>query len=156
MSPSSILRDVNWRTASPSPSLALFYARAKQTFFTPNRLSPYELNVSSDILAPFHTSDLGSSHPDPTVFAEVAIEVQKMLEQSLDRMVIAAYGNMGTNRTLCGIVGGCCMTLLGCIPPLVVNFLNRRSRWLRLLAIPGMWLGLTFLLTSLHGVGLFV
>ncbi|KAI0917152.1 hypothetical protein AcW2_007366 [Taiwanofungus camphoratus] len=36
----------------PSPALALFYLRAKQTFLTPN--APYELDVPSDVLAPFH------------------------------------------------------------------------------------------------------
>jgi len=77
-----------------------------------------------------------------------------MLAESLDHMVTAAYSNMGSNRTLCGIIGGLSMTLIGCIPPLVVNFVNGRDRWLRLLAIPGMWLGLTFALTSLHGVSL--
>jgi hypothetical protein len=148
-SPSSTSYHITWPNSS---SLALFYARAKQTFFTPNRSSPYELNISSDILSPFHTSNFGSPHPDPTVFAEVAIEVQKMLKESLARMVVAAYANMGSSRSMCGIVGGCCLILLGSIAPLIVNFLNGRDRWLRLLALPGIWLGLTFVLTSLHGV----
>jgi len=154
--PSSTSYRVAWPTALTSSSLALFYARAKQTFFTPNRSSPYELNISSDILSPFHTSNFGSPHPDPAVFAEVAIEVQKMLKDSLDRMVVAAYTNVGTNRGLCGILGGCFFMLLGSIAPLLVNFLNGRDRWLRLLAIPGMWLGLTILLASLNGVRLFI
>jgi hypothetical protein len=151
-SPSSNSYRVTWPVAPTSSSLALFYARAKQTFFTPNRSSPYELNISSDILSPFHTSNFGSPHPDPAVFVEVAVEVQKMLKDSLDRMVVAAYTNVGTNRGLCGILGGCFFMLLGSIAPLLVNFLNGRDRWLRLLAIPGMWLGLTILLASLHGV----
>ena len=137
-------------------SLALFYTRAKQTFFTPNCSSPYELNIPSDILSPFHTSNIGSPHPDPAVFEEVTTEVKKMLKESLDRMVAAAYVNMGNNRGRCGIIGGCCMALIGSIPPLLVNILNGRNRWLRLLAIPGMWLGLTFLMTSLHGVCPFI
>jgi hypothetical protein len=78
-----------------------------------------------------------------------------MLKDSLDRMVVAAYTNVGTNRGLCGILGGCFFMLLGSIAPLLVNFLNGRDRWLRLLAIPGMWFGLTILLASLHGVRLF-
>jgi hypothetical protein len=154
MSPSTNAYRVAWPPAPTSSSLALFYARAKQTFFTPNRSSPYELNISSDILSPFHTSNFGSPHPDPAVFAEVAIAVQRMLKESLDRMVVAAYTNVGTNRGLCGIIGGCLFMLLGSIAPLFVNFLNGRDRFLRLLAIPGMWFGLTILLASLHGVGL--
>ena len=51
---------------------------------------------------------------------------------------------------------GLFMMLIGCIPLLVANFVNGRDRWPRLLAIPGMWLGLTFALTSLHGVRLFI
>jgi hypothetical protein len=139
-----------------SSSLALFYARAKQTFFTPNCSSPYELNIPSDILSPFHTSNIGSPHPDPAVFEEVTTEVKKMLKESLDRMVTAAYVTMGNNRGRCGIIGGGCLALIGSIPPLVVNLLYGRNRWLRLLAIPCMWLGLTFLITSLHGVCPFV
>lgn len=77
-----------------------------------------------------------------------------MLKASLDRMVVAAYTNVGTNRGLCGILGGCFFMLVGSIAPLLVNFLNGRDRWLRLLAIPGMWFGLTILLASLHGVRL--
>lgn len=151
ITPSNTYR-VTWPDIPTSSTLALSYARAKQTFFTPNRSAPYELNISSDILSPFHTSNLGSPHPDPAVFAEVAIEVQNMLKDSLDRMVVAAYTNVGTNRGLCGIVGGGTITLLGSIPPLLVNFLSGQKRWLRLLAIPGMWLGLTVMLASLHGV----
>ena len=150
-SPSTSYR-VTWPIAPTSSSLALFYARAKQTFFTPNRSSPYELNISSDVLSPFHTSNFGSPHPDPVVFTAVAVEVQKMLKESLDRMAVAAYANMGTDRTVCGIIGGFCVMLLGSIAPLVVNFSDGRDRWLRLLAIPGMWFGLTAVLTSLHGV----
>lgn len=151
-SPSSTSYRVTWPIAPTSSSLALFYARAKQTFFTPNCSSPYELNISSDMLSPFHTSNFGSPHPDPAVFAEVAVEVQKMLRESLDRMVVAAYTNVGTNRGLCGLFGGCVFMLLGSVAPLVVNFVNGSNRWLRLLAIPGMWLGLTIFLATLHGV----
>lgn len=67
-------------------------------------------------------------------------------------MVVAAYTNVGTNRGLCGMVGGSTIMLLGSLAPLLVNFLKGHDRWLRLLAIPGMWLGLTILLASLHGV----
>jgi hypothetical protein len=150
-SPSMTYR-VACHIAPTSASLAIFYARAKQTFFTPNCSSPYELNISADILSPFHASNFGSPPPDPAVFAEVAIEVQKMLKDSLDRMVVAAYTNVGTNRGRCGIVGGCCIILLGSIAPLLVNFLTGRNRWLRLLAVPGMWLGLIVLCASFHGV----
>lgn len=152
LSPSSTTYRVALPPAPISSSLALFYTRAKQTFFTPK--SPYELKISSDILSPFHTSNFGSPHPDPAVFAEVAIEAQTLLKQSLDRMVIAAYTNVGNDRALCGMLGGTVIMLLGSIAPLSVNFMHGRDRWLRLLAIPSLWLGLTVLLASLHGVQL--
>ncbi|KAF7982883.1 hypothetical protein HWV62_25126 [Athelia sp. TMB] len=154
ISPSSTAYRVAFPAAESSASLALFYTRAKQTFFTPK--SPYELKISSDILSPFHTSNFGSPHPDPAVFAEVAVETQHRLKESLERMVVAAYTNVGNDRALCGMIGGTGIMLLGSIPPLLVAFLDGRSRWLRLLAIPGLWIGLTVVLASLHGVCMMV
>jgi hypothetical protein len=133
----------------------MFYARAKQTFFTPN--ADYELDIPSDILSPFHKSNPASPHPpDPDLFVEVAEEVHKMLKESLCRFVIAAYTNVGNTRGLCGILGGIALGLFGSIPPIVVSFLTGGSRWLRLCALPGLWMGLTVLIASLHGVSLSV
>ncbi|KAF8895391.1 hypothetical protein BD779DRAFT_1668672 [Infundibulicybe gibba] len=132
-----------------SSQLAMFYARAKQTFFTPN--SEYELDLPSNILAPFHMSH-GSSHPDPAVFAEVEIETRRLLEKSLRRFVSAQFNNVGNNRVLCGIIAGLFLCLTGSVPPLIVNFTRGESRWLRLTALPGLWLGLTILLAALNGI----
>ncbi|TDL22121.1 hypothetical protein BD410DRAFT_815053 [Rickenella mellea] len=140
---------VSW-PAHTSPSLAMSYARAKQTFFTPN--SSYELALSSEVLLPFRKSNFGSPHPDPAVFTEVAAEVTKMLRESLRRFVQSAYPNVGTKRALCGLIMGSVMALAGFVPPIAVNFAEGHSRWLRLLAIPGLWLGLTILVASFHGV----
>jgi hypothetical protein len=134
-----------------STSLTLFYLRAKQTFFTPG--AEYELNIPSDVLSPFHTGHFVSPHPDPIVFSEVAWQVHNMLKESLDRFVLASYYNVGTNRALCGMVGGTVIALAGFVPPMAVNFATDGMRWLRLLALPGLWLGLTILVASLHGVG---
>ncbi|KAI0269813.1 hypothetical protein BC834DRAFT_819785 [Gloeopeniophorella convolvens] len=137
-----------------STNLTLFYLRAKQTFFTPG--AEYELNIPSDILSPFHTGHFVSPHPDPIVFSQVACQVHDMLKESLDRFVLAAYYNVGTNRALCGMVGGTVIALAGSVPPLAVNFAGERDRWLRLLALPGLWLGLTILVASMHGVCMMV
>lgn len=75
-----------------------------------------------------------------------------MLKDSLDRFVLASYYNVGTNRALCGMIGGTVIALAGFVPPIAVNFAEDRARWLRLLALPGLWLGLTILLASLNGV----
>ena len=133
-----------------STGLSLFYLRAKQTFFTPG--ADYELNIPSDVLSPFHTGHFVSPHPDPIVFSDVAWQVHNMLKDSLDRFVLASYYNVGTNRALCGMIGGSVIALAGFVPPMAVNFANDRSRWLRLLALPGLWLGLTVLVASLNGV----
>ncbi|KAI0029166.1 hypothetical protein K488DRAFT_89004 [Vararia minispora EC-137] len=140
--------------ALPSNQLAHFYLRAKQTFFTPG--GEFELNIPSDILSPFHTGHFVSPHPDPIVFSEVAYEVHKMLKESLDRFVVAQYSNVGSSRALCGIIGGTVIALLGSVAPMAVNFTNGRSRWLRLLALPGLWLGLTVIICSLYGVCMMV
>ncbi|KAF9468541.1 hypothetical protein BDZ94DRAFT_1279639 [Collybia nuda] len=139
---------MNWSVPSSS-HLAMFYARAKQTFFMPN--SMYELRLPSHILAPFHASD-GSLHPDPIIFAEVEQETRRTLEKSLQRFVHAQLNNVGNNRVLCGIVAGAFFCLAGSIPPLVVNFTTGEERWSRLAAFPGMWIGLTILLAALNGI----
>ncbi|KAG6850739.1 hypothetical protein H0H93_009362 [Arthromyces matolae] len=137
---------------APAPSashLSMFYARAKQTFFMPNSI--YELNLPSDILAPFHTTDL-CQHPDPSLFNQVSQEVTTMLEKSLVRFLSAQLTNVGNNRVLCGIVAGGIFTLVGFIPPLVLNFVEGRSRWNRLTAFPGMWIGLSIMLAAFNGI----
>ncbi|KAK1230355.1 hypothetical protein PQX77_006565 [Marasmius sp. AFHP31] len=142
---------LDWPSQSSS-HLAMFYARAKQTFFTPN--STYELNLSSDLLAPFHAPN-APLYPDPAAFQQVALETQKMLKDSLHRFVSAQFNNVGNNRVMCGMVAGCVCCLIGAILPLIYNIVCGRSRWLRLTALPGLWLGITLLLTSLNGVYVF-
>ncbi|TFK27746.1 hypothetical protein FA15DRAFT_701742 [Coprinopsis marcescibilis] len=137
-----------WETHH-SPSLAMLYARAKQTFFTPN--SPYELNLPSSLLAVFHTS-MESPHPDPAIFTDVAIETYRMLDESLRRFVSAQFNNVGNNRVLCGIIAGIFFSLIGSVPPIIVNFTRSESRWLRMTAFPGLFIGLTILIAALNGV----
>ncbi|RXW17185.1 hypothetical protein EST38_g8668 [Candolleomyces aberdarensis] len=138
---------MNWH--QHSPSLALFYARAKQTFFTPN--SPYELNLPSSLLAVFHTST-ESPHPDPAIFTDVSIETYRLLDESLRRFVSAQFNNVGNNRVLCGIVAGATFAIAGFLPPIILNFTRPDSRWMRLLAFPGLFLGLTIMIAALNGI----
>ncbi|KAG9308794.1 hypothetical protein JVU11DRAFT_11419 [Chiua virens] len=162
---------------TPDPALAMFYLRAKQTFFTPN--GEYELNIPSDVLAPFHTSPHAhvqawrthgqdqkpvwasqSIHPDPAVFTEVSVEVRNMLSESLRRFVRAAYTNVGSQRAVCGIMGGCFFTVVAGLVPLVLTTgrwnMGSHTRWIRWTAFPGLWLGLTVLIASLQGICLMV
>lgn len=150
-------------------ALAIFYSRAKRTFFTPN--SPYELDLPSDILGPFHAPSLSSvslnhppnrdysvssgalsPHPDPAVFSDVEERVRSVLQESLDRFANSTVTNVGTARATCGTVGGIVIALAGFLPPIAENFAFSRSRWLRIVAFPGLWLGITIVLASLHGV----
>ncbi|KAI0822284.1 hypothetical protein BC628DRAFT_1327653 [Trametes gibbosa] len=161
----------------PNPTLALFYLRAKETFLTLN--GPYALRLPQDVLAPFQSSSLGAgvggpsggswphafaSHqsdsllgsppppPDPAVFAEVADGVRAVLSDSLDRFVVATFHNVGMPRAYCGCAGGTVIGLTGSAPILLANFLTGGSRWWRFTAIPGMWLGLTIVLSAMYGV----
>ncbi len=136
-----------------STQLAMFYARAKQTFLTPN--ANHELNLPSDILAPFHTAN-GSPHPDPAVFNQVAVETRKMLNESLQRFVSAQVHNVGNKRVLCGIIAGVVCCLVGALFPLLYTIILGGTRWIRLASLPGLWLGFTLLLTSLNGICLAV
>ena len=150
-------------------SLAIFYSRAKQTFFTPN--SPYELDLPSDILGPFHTPSLSDSdslnhsnrdcsassgalspHPDPAVFSHVEDQVRSMLQESLTRFANSTISNVGTSRATCGLIGGTLIALVGFVPAVAENFASSKNSWLRILAFPGLWLGLTIILASLRGV----
>lgn len=132
-----------------SSQLAMFYARAKQTFFTPG--SEYELNLSSSLLAPFHQPDM-PPHPDPDMFNGVAAEIYQTLQESLQRFVHAQFNNVGNSRVLCGIIAGILFSLLGALPPIALNFAHGASRWTRLSALPGLWIGLTILIASLNGI----
>lgn len=160
---------------SSDASLALFYAKAKQTFFTPG--AEYELDVPSDILAPFHCSHQNSpvltkvrgpiaisnspnAHPDPAVFIEVALEARAMLKESLSRFVRAASTNVGSRRAACGIAAGIlCLCIAGILPLALTSgdWLGApHGRWWRLSAFPGIWLGLMLLFSSFNGVCLMV
>jgi len=79
-----------------------------------------------------------------------------MLEQSLRRFIQSQITNVGNRRALCGIIAGIVVIIFGFIPPVVANFLEMKSRWLRLTALPGMLFGLTIFLSALHGVCLAV
>lgn len=172
--PDTATRQAFRTPASSDASLALFYAKAKQTFFTPG--AEYELDVPSDILAPFHCSPQGSAfstrvrgtaisnlpnaHPDPAVFTEVALETRAMLKESLSRFVRAASTNVGSRRAVCGIAAGTLCLCIGGILPLVLTSSDwvgaPHGRWWRLSAFPGIWLGLMLLFSSFNGVCLMV
>lgn len=137
-----------WPSEKSQP-LAMFYSRAKETFFTPN--ANHELNLPSDILAPIRTPN-GSAHPDPHIFDRVAVEVHKMLQESLQRFVAAQFSNVGSPRALCGVCAGLFCLLVGGLLPILYTIFVQHSRWLRITAIPGLWMGLTLMLTSLNGV----
>lgn len=51
--------------------------------------------------------------PDPAVFGELGELVREMLQQSLDRFVLATYNNVGTPRAVCGSAGGMFISLVG-------------------------------------------
>lgn len=127
----------------------MFYARAKQTFLTPG--SEYELNLTTALLAPFHTPNL-PPHPHPELFREIELETYRMLSESLRRFVQAQLNNVGNKRVLCGIVAGIGIALIGAFLPLTLNLARGDSRWPRLAALPGLWLGLTVLFSALNGI----
>ncbi|KAI8978676.1 hypothetical protein BD414DRAFT_421796 [Trametes punicea] len=178
--PTRAYRTLSTPHPPPNPALALFYLRAKETFLTPN--GPYALRLPHDVLAPFHSSSLGAGvggpaggswphaipsrrpdsfsgsanslppPPDPAVFAEVADRVRAILTDSLDRFVVATFHNVGMPRAYCGCAGGTVIGLTGSAPILLANFLTGGSRWWRFTALPGMWLGLTIVISAMFGV----
>jgi hypothetical protein len=177
--PSSAYYHTPAMTMETSPALALFWIKAQQTFFAPG--AEYYLDVSEDILAPlmvkFTDEGLATTgptgvHPDPHVFTELQLVAHHRLKLSLDRFVLglsslfliyimltvcltASYYNVGSARAWCGVTAGTVMILAGTIAPLSLNFLRHASRWERLAALPGFWLGFTVIIASLHGVRVF-
>ncbi|TCD70513.1 hypothetical protein EIP91_002858 [Steccherinum ochraceum] len=145
---------------TPPSSLALFYLRAKETFLTPN--APYELDVHSDVLSVFHLSSSSknsSRHPmplapppDPAIFNELASIVEEKLKESLAKFVVATYNNVGMPRAHCGSAGGLTIGIVWSAPILAANFSLGGARWWRVLALPGMWLGLTVFISAMYGV----
>ncbi|GBE84941.1 hypothetical protein SCP_0701230 [Sparassis crispa] len=138
----------------PSPALLSFYMRAKHTFLLHD--APYELLVPTDALAPFRSSQAYpydcSLPPDPLVFAELAALVRTALAESLARFVRATFANVDAPRAVCGCYGGTVILLAGSVPPIVTSIVLGSSRWWRLFALPGMWLGLTVLIAAMYGV----
>ena len=57
----------------------MFFARAKQTFFTPG--SAYELNLASSLLAPLHRPD-APAHPHPSALRAVERDTYASLDAS--------------------------------------------------------------------------
>ncbi|THG93635.1 hypothetical protein EW145_g8325, partial [Phellinidium pouzarii] len=96
---------------TPPPALALFFARARETFFAPG--SPYELVLPPELLSPFFRAapQTLSPHPDPAVFAPLKAHVEGCLEVSLRRFVRAAYTNVGSYRAACASLRGVCMMI---------------------------------------------
>ncbi|PSR83895.1 hypothetical protein PHLCEN_2v5604 [Hermanssonia centrifuga] len=90
--------------------------------------------------------------PDPAVFAELAEIVEGRLKESLNRLVLATYNNVGMPRAYCGGAGGFVIGLIGSAPPLASSFALGGPRWYRILALPGMWLGMTIFISAFYGV----
>ncbi|KAI1789609.1 hypothetical protein LXA43DRAFT_1096196 [Ganoderma leucocontextum] len=159
----------------PNPALAQFYMRAKETFLTP--YAPYALPISSDLLASFNSlldldphgrrpSSFSIQGPDPLltvpgqpplppypeIFEELEERVTAMLSDSLDRFVVATFHNVGMPRAYCGCAGGTVIGLTGSAPILLANFLAGGSRWWRFSALPGLWLGMTIVISAMYGV----
>lgn len=153
-------RYVEWQRLRNSPQdtvfspttashLVTFYCRAKNTFLVPN--SNYELNLSASLLSPFQTPDQ-STPPDPSCFHDIERETRFMLEQSLRQFIQGQMVNVGNRRVLCGIIASIVIILAGFLPPIIANFVGHHSKYLRLTAVPGLWIGLSILLSALHGV----
>ncbi|KAF9478195.1 hypothetical protein BDN70DRAFT_880247 [Pholiota conissans] len=132
-----------------SSHLAMFYARAKQTFFTPG--SAYELNLASTLLDPFHRPT-APPYPPPDAFRAIELDTYRTLDHSLRRFVNAQLNNVGNRRVLCGIIAGIIFCIIGALVPLAVLFAIHAPRWTRLAALPGLWIGMSVLCASVNGI----
>ncbi|EUC66938.1 F-box-like domain protein [Rhizoctonia solani AG-3 Rhs1AP] len=132
-----------------SRSLALSFTRAKLTFFSHS--SPHELNLASIFISNFLIAAEGQPHPHPSVFGQIQRDVEHMLQESLLRFVAARTKNAGQQRVWCALIGGIGTGLIA-LAPVLVSILGHKSRVLRLIALPLLWLGATIFLSSIHGI----
>ncbi|KAL5631169.1 hypothetical protein ACGC1H_006865 [Rhizoctonia solani] len=132
-----------------SRSLALSFTRAKLTFFSHS--SPHELNLASIFISNFLIAAEGQPHPHPSVFSQIQRDVEHMLQESLLRFVAARTKNAGKQRVWCALIGGIGTGLIA-LAPVLVSILGHKSRVLRLIALPILWLGATIFLSSIHGI----
>ena len=140
---------VPWSTPT-SFRLAIFYARAKETFLLHG--GRCQLSIPSHYLAPFQTPSSHDSHPNPEAFTQVAIETRNKLERSLQRFVSAQLHNVGNQRAICGIISGSLFFLIGAVPMIVTTVIEGDSRWLRLVLFPAIWFSTTVIISALHGI----
>ncbi|KAF8512076.1 hypothetical protein BU17DRAFT_96577 [Hysterangium stoloniferum] len=100
----------------PSPSLALFFTRAKKTFFTFDSASgrgPYTLVIPDGVYAngahgigiaiEIKTASQGPTfgphpHPHPKELAHIAAYARSVLKESLERFAVSACHNVGSRR----------------------------------------------------------
>lgn len=141
----------------PSRNLAYFFACAKETFFSHS--SPLRLHVTNDALAPFMRTPFpfdasvgwADAHPPPQLFGPVKHEVERVLQESLDRFVRISYMNTGNWRRITGMMLGALVVLAGLVP-LWLSLFAGRSREFRLIGIPLFLLGFLMFLSTKNGV----
>lgn len=143
------MEGVPWSTPT-SFRLAMFYARAKETFLLHG--GRRQLSIPPHCLAPFQTPLSHDSHPEPEAFTQVASETRNKLERSLQRFVLAQLHNVGNERAICGIISGSLLFLIGAVPMIVATVIEGDSRWLRLALFPAIWLSMTVVISALHGI----
>lgn len=74
-----------------------------------------------------------------------------MLRESVVNFLTVTCANSGQYRRMCGMFVGVTSILVGLIP-ILLSILDHRSRWLRIAALPGIWLGMSFLIAAFHNV----
>ncbi|CAG8576831.1 7303_t:CDS:2, partial [Acaulospora colombiana] len=123
-----------------NPGLAMSYARAKKTFFTPG--SPWELNLPQktlqQLLHPSKPHPGPVQHPHPSALAAVKFEVDTYLNDSLTRAGAKKDnsrgnglshlsgealngGNAGRNRAICAILIGLSIIVAGLSPIILTS-----------------------------------
>ncbi|PVF92124.1 hypothetical protein CPB86DRAFT_238802 [Serendipita vermifera] len=161
-------------SSMPNSALAMSYARAKKTFFTPG--SPWELNLPQktlhQLLHPSKPHQGPPQHPHPSAFAAVKFEVDTYLNDSLTRFITQNGGNAGRNRAICAILIGLSIIVAGLSPIILTSLRSTATlphyhphsavpayythtwnqRLTRLAAIPGLWFGFMTMICGLHGV----
>ncbi|KDQ11542.1 hypothetical protein BOTBODRAFT_57318 [Botryobasidium botryosum FD-172 SS1] len=141
-----------------SHQLAYFFSRAKYTFFSSE--SQLELNLPQDLIEPFTrppppfrvpSSVPSYAHPRPALLDPIKVEVESMLQNSLDHFVSSSIPNMGSQRYRFGVIVGTTMFFLAFIPYFLSIF-DGRPRRTRIAGLVLMWFGIWAFLTCRNGI----
>ncbi|CAE6384010.1 unnamed protein product [Rhizoctonia solani] len=141
------------RNAASDPKLAMFFTRAKTTFFS--RQSSHELNLAAVQINNFIANTSNQPHPVPAVFDPIKSDVEASLRESLKKFLRTRICNADTKRATCVWISGV-VTILTAVSLILLSVFSGERRRKRIPNLSFLWLGMTIFLCSWNGLCLVI